>query len=64
MGVFVRKSAKDVKKLDSRVKDGYGKHALRGTTQPELGQNSQLQLMPFQVCSLALPKLADMLTIL
>ncbi|OAX44419.1 hypothetical protein K503DRAFT_765038 [Rhizopogon vinicolor AM-OR11-026] len=49
MNVFVRKSVKDIKKLDSRVMDGYGKHALRKTAQPKLGQNSQLQLMPFQM---------------
>ncbi|KAG2154662.1 hypothetical protein DEU56DRAFT_769656 [Suillus clintonianus] len=47
--VFVRKSATDVKKLESRVKDGYGQHALRQKLQPKLGQNSQLQLMPFQM---------------
>ncbi|KAG1825750.1 SNF2 family N-terminal domain-containing protein [Suillus subaureus] len=47
--VFVRKSDKDVKKLESRVKDGYAQHALRQKRQPKLGQNSQLQLMPFQM---------------
>ncbi|KAG2159672.1 uncharacterized protein EDB93DRAFT_1111462 [Suillus bovinus] len=47
--VFVRKSDKDVKKLESRVKDGYAQHALRQKRQPELGQNGQLQLMPFQM---------------
>ncbi|KAG1757761.1 SNF2 family N-terminal domain-containing protein [Suillus lakei] len=48
-GVFVRKSDKDVKKLESRAKDGYAQHALRQKRQPKLGQNSQLQLMPFQM---------------
>jgi len=52
--VVVRKSDKDIKKLDSRVRDGYGKHALRRTAQPQLGQDNQLQLMPFQVCPEAL----------
>ncbi|KAG2755489.1 hypothetical protein P692DRAFT_20793136 [Suillus brevipes Sb2] len=47
--VFVRKSDKDIKKLDSRVKDGYAQHALRQKSQPKLGQNNQLQLMPFQM---------------
>lgn len=51
--VFVRKSDKDVKKLEDRAKDGYAQHALRQKRQPKLGQNSQLQLMPFQVCSSA-----------
>ncbi|KAG0704357.1 SNF2 family DNA-dependent ATPase [Suillus ampliporus] len=49
LNVFVRKSDKDIKKLNSRVKDGYGQHALRQKIQPKLGQNSQLQLMPFQM---------------
>lgn len=47
--VFVRKSDKDVKKLEDRAKDGYAQHALRQKRQPKLGQNSQLQLMPFQM---------------
>lgn len=61
--VFVRKSDKDIKKLESRAKDGYAQHALRQKRQPKLGQNSQLQLMPFQVYYLAFLDPADMLTI-
>jgi SNF2 family DNA or RNA helicase len=60
--VFVRKSDKDIKKLDSRVKDGYAQHALRQKSQPKLGQNNQLQLMPFQVNYLAFLDPADALT--
>jgi hypothetical protein len=55
MNIFVCKSAKDIEELDGRAKDGYSRHALRQTVQPNLGQNSQLQLMPFQVCHLVLP---------
>ncbi|KAG1770169.1 SNF2 family N-terminal domain-containing protein [Suillus placidus] len=47
--IFVRKSDKDVKKLDSRVKGGCALYALRQKCQPKLGQDSQLQLMPFQI---------------
>ncbi|KAG2075089.1 hypothetical protein BDR04DRAFT_1133497 [Suillus decipiens] len=47
--IFVRKSDKEVKKLESREKDGYAPHALRQKRQPKLGQSSQLQLMPFQM---------------
>ncbi|KAH7881752.1 SNF2 family N-terminal domain-containing protein [Phlebopus sp. FC_14] len=49
--VSVKKSQKDILKLESRVHDGYGKHALDRELemQPQLGQSSQLKLMKFQI---------------
>jgi chromodomain-helicase-DNA-binding protein 4 len=45
-----RLSVADIKAMENRPKDGFRKdHLLKDDEQPELGQNSQLKLMPFQV---------------
>ncbi|KAH7930550.1 hypothetical protein BV22DRAFT_56154 [Leucogyrophana mollusca] len=47
--VIVDQSAKKVQKLESRSKEGYSKYVLAKDAQPNLGQSSHLNLMPFQI---------------
>ncbi|KIJ68216.1 hypothetical protein HYDPIDRAFT_82781 [Hydnomerulius pinastri MD-312] len=49
--VFVKKTQKDIKQLESRVRHGYDAFALARAKdqQPDLGQSSQLKLMKFQI---------------
>lgn len=56
--VFVKKTRKEIDKLEARLENGYGAFALKRDLdeQPDLGQNNQLKLMKFQVCGLTLIK--------
>lgn len=56
--VFVKKTRKEVEKMEARVENGYGAFALRRDLdeQPDLGQSNQLKLMKFQVCRFALTR--------
>ncbi|KAF8846211.1 hypothetical protein BDN67DRAFT_918420 [Paxillus ammoniavirescens] len=49
--VFVKKTQKEINKLENRVENGYSPFALKRDSddQPDLGQNGQLKLMKFQI---------------
>ena len=56
--MFVKKTRKEIDKLEARVENGYGAFALKRDLdeQPDLGQSNQLKLMKFQVRGFSLIK--------
>lgn len=54
--VFVKKTRKEIDRMEARVENGYGAFALRRDLdeQPDLGQSNQLKLMKFQVSDISL----------
>ncbi|KAF8560206.1 hypothetical protein OG21DRAFT_38190 [Imleria badia] len=49
--VFVKKTRKEIDKMEARAENGYGDFALKRDLdeQPDLGQSNQLKLMKFQI---------------
>lgn len=54
--VHVKKTRREIKNIEDRIENGYGRFALKRDLdeQPDLGQSNQLKLMKFQVWGFAL----------